>query len=80
MPIIVGNSPSTVILSHRLVARGYNVVPIIFPGVAENQSRLRFFMTSRHTADHIAGVLDAVAEELPKIRKAPSFVNVIAGR
>jgi 7-keto-8-aminopelargonate synthetase-like enzyme len=80
VPIIVGNSPSTVILSHRLVARGYNVVPIIFPGVAENQSRLRFFMTSRHTADHIAGVLDAVAEELPEIRKAPSFVNVIAGR
>jgi 8-amino-7-oxononanoate synthase len=80
VPIIVGNSPSTVILSHRLVARGYNVVPIIFPGVAENQSRLRFFMTSRHTADHIAGVLDAVAEELPEIRKAPSFMNVIAGR
>jgi 8-amino-7-oxononanoate synthase len=80
VPIIVGNSPDTVILSHRLLARGYNVIPIIFPGVAENQSRLRFFMTSRHTADHIAGVLDAVSEELPEIRKAPSFVKVVAGR
>ncbi len=80
VPIIVGNSPNAVILSHRLMARGYNVIPIIFPGVAENQSRLRFFITSRHTPEHIEGVLDAIAEELPEIRKAPSFINVVAGR
>ncbi|MBI2717571.1 MAG: aminotransferase class I/II-fold pyridoxal phosphate-dependent enzyme, partial [Rhizobiales bacterium] len=80
VPIIVGNSPTAVILSQRLLARGYNVVPIIFPGVAENQSRLRFFITSRHTADQMAGVLDAVAEELPRIRQAPSFVNLVVGR
>lgn len=80
VPIIVGNSPSAVILSHRLLARGYNVIPIIFPGVAENQARLRFFITSRHTQAHIDGVLDAIAQELPEIRKAPSFVNLVAGR
>jgi 8-amino-7-oxononanoate synthase len=80
VPVIVGNSPTAVILSQRLLARGYNVVPIIFPGVAENQSRLRFFITSRHTADQMAGVLDAIAEELPAIRNAPSFVNLVAGR
>jgi 8-amino-7-oxononanoate synthase len=78
VPIIVGHSPTTVVLSHRLLARGYNVIPIIFPGVAENQSRLRFFITSNHTADQMAGVLDAVAEELPEIRKAPSFLNIVA--
>lgn len=80
VPIIVGNSPSAVILSHRLLARGYNVIPIIFPGVAENQARLRFFITSRHTQAHIDGVLDAIAQELPEIRRAPSFVNLVAGR
>ena len=80
VPIIVGSSPAAVILSQRLLLRGYNVVPIIFPGVAENQSRLRFFITSRHAADQMAGVLDAVAEELSEIRKAPSFVNIIAER
>jgi 8-amino-7-oxononanoate synthase len=79
VPIIVGNSPTAVILSQRLLARGHNVVPIIFPGVAENQARLRFFITSRHTADQMAGALDAIAEELPEIRKAPSFVNMVAG-
>jgi len=67
-------------LDMMLSARGFNVVPIIFPGVAENQSRLRFFLTSRHSAEQMAGVLDAVAEELPQIRKARSFVNVVSGR
>jgi len=80
VPIIVGSSPTTVILSHRLLARGYNVIPIIFPGVAENQSRLRFFITCRHTADQMAGVLDVIAEELPAIRRAPSFVDLVSGR
>lgn len=80
VPVIVGNSPTAVILSQRLLMRGYNVIPIIFPGVAENQSRLRFFITSRHTAAQMNGVLDAIAEELPAIRNAPSFVNLVAGR
>lgn len=78
VPVVIGNSPSTVILSQRLMARGFNVVPIIFPGVAENQSRLRFFLTARHTREQIAGVLDAIAEELPAIREAPSFVAALA--
>ena len=78
VPIIVGSSPTSVILSQRLLARGYNVVPIIFPGVPENQSRLRFFITSRHAPKQMAGVLDAIAEELPAIRRAPSFVAALA--
>jgi 8-amino-7-oxononanoate synthase len=77
VPIIVGSSPTTVILAQRLLARGYNAVPIIFPGVAENQSRLRFFITSRHTAEQMCGVLDAIAEELPALRQAPSFVTAL---
>jgi 8-amino-7-oxononanoate synthase len=80
VPIIVGSSPSTVILAQRLDRRGYNVVPIIFPGVAENQARLRFFVTSRHEPAQIDGVLDAIAEELPIVRNAPSFVSLMAGR
>jgi 8-amino-7-oxononanoate synthase len=79
IPIIVGNSPHAVMLSRRLLQRGYNVAPAIFPGVAENQARLRFFMTSLHSLEQIEGVLDAVAEELPKIRSGPSFVDAVAG-
>lgn len=80
VPVVVGDSPSAVILSHRLFARGYNTVPIIFPGVAENQSRLRFFITSLHSPEQIEGVVDAMADELPKARSAPSIVNIMAGR
>jgi 8-amino-7-oxononanoate synthase len=78
VPIIVGNSPAAVILSHRLHARGYNAVPIIFPGVAENQARLRFFLTARHSREQIDGVLDAVSAELPEVLRLPSFVGGLA--
>lgn len=80
VPVIVGNSPQTVMLSERLLERGFNVVPAVFPGVAENQARLRFFVTSEHTPEQIDAVIDAVAEELPKIRSGSSFVSTIAGR
>lgn len=79
IPIIVGSSPHAVILSQRLLQRGYNLFPAIFPGVAENQARLRFFMTSRHSIEQIKGVIDAIATELPLVRSGPSFVNTIAG-
>ncbi len=80
VPVIVGNSPQTVMLSERLLERGFNVVPAVFPGVAENQARLRFFVTSEHTPEQIDAVIEAVAEELPKIRSSSSFVSTIAGR
>jgi 7-keto-8-aminopelargonate synthetase-like enzyme len=80
VPIIVGNSPFAVILSQRLLDRGYNLVPAIFPGVAENQARLRFFLTSEHTTEQMEGVLDAVVDELAKIQSGPSLIEVVAGR
>ncbi|MGQ3302521.1 aminotransferase class I/II-fold pyridoxal phosphate-dependent enzyme [Reyranella sp.] len=80
VPVIVGNSPQTIMLSERLLGRGFNVVPAVFPGVAENQARLRFFITSQHTLEQIDAVIDAVAEELPKILSGSSFVSTIAGR
>lgn len=80
VPVIVGSSPQTVMLSERLLERGFNVVPAVFPGVAENQARLRFFVTSQHTQEQIDTVIDAVTEELPKILSGSSFVSTIAGR
>jgi 8-amino-7-oxononanoate synthase len=80
VPVIVGSSPAAVILSRRLQDRGYNVIPIIFPGVAENQARLRFFLTCRHSREQIDGVLDAVGTELPEVLRLPSFVEAIAAK
>ena len=39
-------------------------MPAIFPGVAENQVRLRFFLSSQHSQEQIDAVLDCTAEEL----------------
>ncbi len=80
VPVIIGNSGQTIMLSERLLQRGFNVVPAVFPGVAENQARLRFFITSEHSQEQIDSVIDAVAEELPDIRSNSSIVGAIAGR
>jgi 8-amino-7-oxononanoate synthase len=79
VPVIVGNSPHAVALSGRLLTRGFNVVPAIFPGVAENQARLRFFITSEHASQQMIAALAAVREELADIRSGPSFVAAVAG-
>ncbi len=78
IPIIVGSSPLALILSDRLLRRGFNVVPAIFPGVAENAARLRFFVTARHQREQIVTVLDALAEEFTALRDMPSFVSRLA--
>ena len=39
-------------------------MPAIFAGVAENQARLRFFLSSQHSQEQIDAVLDCTAEEL----------------
>ena len=67
-------------MSERLLARGFNVVPAFFPGVAENQARLRFFLTSQHTPEQIESVLDVVADELAEVRSGPPLVSLVTKR
>ena len=38
------------------------VQPIIYPGVPENQARLRFFISSTHTAAQITHTVKTIAE------------------
>lgn len=53
VPIITGSSRKAVWLSAALFKEGINVQPIIHPAVEERQARLRFFITSGHTAEQI---------------------------
>jgi len=68
-PVIIGDSLRTVLLAERLVARGYNAFPIIPPGVPEQSARLRFFISSEHSAEDIEGAVAATREELDKVTK-----------
>jgi 7-keto-8-aminopelargonate synthetase-like enzyme len=70
IPVILGNSMNALRLSRALFTRGINVQPILYPAVEEKASRLRFFITSRHTPDQIRQTISALQEELAKIDPA----------
>lgn len=74
VPIIIGNSADALLLSRRLFERGVNVQPILYPAVEESASRLRFFITSRHTVDQIRETVKAMAEELKAIN--PKYIKL----
>ncbi|MFC1607331.1 aminotransferase class I/II-fold pyridoxal phosphate-dependent enzyme [Candidatus Latescibacterota bacterium] len=62
IPIILGQSLPCIQLYRHLFDNGIYVLPIMYPTVPENASRLRFFITSNHTEDQIRTTVDAVAE------------------
>jgi 8-amino-7-oxononanoate synthase len=66
-PIIIGDSIPAVALSHALLARGINVMPVLYPAVPAKAARLRFFLTSAHTESDIEAALEVTAEELKKM-------------
>ncbi len=68
IPVIVGNSFHALLLSDALMNRGINVQPILYPAVADNASRLRFFLSALHTEEELAYTTRTVAEELQRIR------------
>ena len=68
VPIILGSSILCLRLSRALFDRGINVQPIVHPAVDENAARLRFFLTSQHTAEQIRYAIAALVEELEKLK------------
>jgi 8-amino-7-oxononanoate synthase len=62
-PVVLGDSLQTVMLSERLMERGYATVPVLPPGVPEKAARIRFFISSGHTRDQIDGVIDTMIAE-----------------
>lgn len=71
VPAIVGDSARAAMLADRLLRRGVNALPIIFPAVPEKSARLRFFITSEHTAEQIRSAVLATAEELGAMGTKP---------
>jgi 8-amino-7-oxononanoate synthase len=67
LPVMVGDSLKAAKLSELLLARGFNVLPILFPAVPMNAARLRFFITSEHTADQIDTAIAATRDELDRL-------------
>jgi myxalamid-type polyketide synthase MxaB len=64
IPIIVGEPNRAVILAKRLLERGINARPMVYPSVPFNAARLRFFLTSLHSERQISQTIAAIAAEL----------------
>ncbi|PAY17920.1 hypothetical protein CKO51_18050 [Rhodopirellula sp. SM50] len=68
VPIMVGNSHTALLLSRRLLSRGIDIQPIVYPAVENDAARLRFMITARHSEEQIRTTIDALAEDLQAVR------------
>ncbi|MEO0603053.1 MAG: aminotransferase class I/II-fold pyridoxal phosphate-dependent enzyme, partial [Myxococcota bacterium] len=69
IPAIVGHSAHALFLSARLKEQGINVQPIVYPAVADDSARLRFFLSSTHSHEQLRWTAERVATTLADIRK-----------
>jgi 8-amino-7-oxononanoate synthase len=67
VPAITGSSVRAGRLSQAMYERGINVQPILHPAVPENSARLRFFLSSQHSSEQIAGAVRTLAAELNRL-------------
>lgn len=72
VPVIMGNSIKSLMLSRAMFLRGVNVPPIVHPAVEENAARLRFFIASTHNEEQIRYTVQAMVEELERINSDQS--------
>jgi 7-keto-8-aminopelargonate synthetase-like enzyme len=68
VPAVTGNSMHALMLSQRLFDQGINVQPIVYPAVADDAARLRFFLSSTHTDQQLLWTAERVAETLAGVR------------
>ncbi len=69
VPAITGNSLHALLLSQRLNRAGVNVQPIVYPAVADDAARLRFFLSSTHRPEQLERTAELVASTLTEIRR-----------
>lgn len=67
--VIVGDLITAGRLADRMLARGLNVLPIIYPAVPLKAARLRFFLTSEHTPTQIRDAVRIMQEEIDGLGK-----------
>lgn len=70
IPVVTGDSMQALQLSERLLDRGINAKPIIYPAVPDDAARLRFFLSSTHTEEQLLHTAELIAQTLAEIRGA----------
>jgi len=69
VPVVTGNSMHALVLSQRLRDQGINVQPIVYPAVADDAARLRFFLSNTHSIAQLEHTARRVGETLASVRK-----------
>ena len=69
VPVVTGDSMHALQLAQALLDRGINAKPIIFPAVADDAARLRFFLSTCHSEEQLEFTAETVRVELERIRK-----------
>ncbi|KZK88652.1 putative pyridoxal phosphate-dependent acyltransferase [Pseudovibrio sp. Ad46] len=77
VPIMMGDSLKATVLAARLLDRGLNVLPIIYPAVPEKSARLRFFITSEHTEEQLDLAIELVNEEIANYDSNPISIQQV---
>jgi 8-amino-7-oxononanoate synthase len=70
VPVMVGDTLLAAKLSERLLSRGVNALPVMFPAVPMQAARLRFFLSALHSDLQIAAAVNTTVEELALLRDA----------
>jgi 8-amino-7-oxononanoate synthase len=79
IPVMIGDSLKAAKLSERLLERGFNVLPIIYPAVPMQSARLRFFISAEHTEAQIISAVEMTRDELDALdREGFSLANKAA--
>jgi 8-amino-7-oxononanoate synthase len=79
MPVMIGDSLKAAKLSERLLQRGLNALPIIYPAVPMQSARLRFFISAEHTEAQIVSAVEVTKDELDALdREGFSLANKAA--
>ena len=71
VPCIIGDSVRCMLVANALSDAGINVQPIVYPAVEEHVSRLRFFLSARHTEAQLVTTADTLAQVHATFNRTP---------
>lgn len=80
IPIILGDSLRTVLLSDALMRRDFATVPVFPPGVPERMARLRLFLASDHEPADIDALLEAIVAAQEDVSRSGLSIPAIVAK
>jgi len=73
VPCMIGDPEHAMRVSQQLLESGINVQPLVYPAVAPDAARLRFFVSTLHTEDQLMQTAEILCETLASVSQARSF-------